>query len=155
MRNKTLFLIVIFVVLSFAAIADQITISTQPVSITKLVGETATFNIDATGSGTLSYQWKKNSVNLSNGGRISGATSNTLTITSVIEDDETSYTVLLSDDGTTKSSNQAYLTVNPTPTPTPIETETPEPSPTPEETQSPTPEATPTPEITPTETPEE
>lgn len=45
-------------------------------------GNSATFNVTATGSG-LTYQWYKGAVMLVNGGSISGATSNTLTINPV------------------------------------------------------------------------
>jgi len=39
----------------------------------------ATFSVTATGSPTLSYQWRKNSVDLTEGGSVSGATTPTLT----------------------------------------------------------------------------
>jgi hypothetical protein len=39
----------------------------------------ATFSVSATGTGPLSYQWRKNTVNLVDGGAVSGATTPTLT----------------------------------------------------------------------------
>jgi len=55
------------------------TITTQPVSITDCVGADFTFSIAATGA-TLTYQWQKNSVNLSDGGSVSGVHTSALTI---------------------------------------------------------------------------
>jgi hypothetical protein len=57
-------------------------ISTQPVDANVCTGGTATFTVTASG-GTLTYQWRKGTTNLTNGGNISGATSATLTISSV------------------------------------------------------------------------
>ena len=50
---------------------------TQPTNQTVMVGETATFNVSATGTPPLSYQWNFNGTN------ISGATNTTLTLTNV------------------------------------------------------------------------
>ncbi len=55
------------------------TITTQPASQTVTAGQTATFNVAATGTAPLSYQWKKN------GTAISGATSSVLYNPSDIE----------------------------------------------------------------------
>lgn len=43
-------------------------IATQPYSLTVSSGSTATFSVTGAGSGTLSYQWLKNGVNISSGG---------------------------------------------------------------------------------------
>ncbi|MFZ4430117.1 MAG: immunoglobulin domain-containing protein, partial [Phycisphaerales bacterium] len=51
--------------------------STQPSNIAASVGQTASFTASATGSAPISYQWRKNGVN------IPGATSSTLTFASV------------------------------------------------------------------------
>src|SRR5207249_3630288 len=50
-------------------------ILTQPVSQTVKSGSNVTFTVSAQGSFPLSYQWRKDGTNLSNGGRTSGATS--------------------------------------------------------------------------------
>lgn len=55
------------------AVAPSIT--TQPVSVTVTVGQTATFSVAASGSGTLTYQWQRNGTN------ISGATSASYSLT--------------------------------------------------------------------------
>ncbi|HEY3370614.1 MAG TPA: T9SS type A sorting domain-containing protein, partial [Prolixibacteraceae bacterium] len=57
-------------------------ITAQPTNQVACVGTAAIFTVGATGTG-LSYQWKKGSVNLINGGTISGATSATLVINPV------------------------------------------------------------------------
>jgi len=64
-------------------LGKQPSITQQPASQIILSGNAAMFTVAATsptGGGPLSYQWRKNAVNLSNGGAISGATSATLTI---------------------------------------------------------------------------
>ena len=54
---------------------------TQPGSVTVPLGETATFSVTATGTGTMTYQWYKNGV------AISGATSSTYTTPSAVAGD--------------------------------------------------------------------
>jgi hypothetical protein len=58
-------------------------ISKQPASEVLLAGRTAKFSVAGSGDKPLSYQWRTNGVNLANGGRVSGATSPTLTISNV------------------------------------------------------------------------
>ena len=57
------------------------TITTQPQNVTVAVGQTATFTVVATGTAPLSYQWQKNSAN------ISGATSATYTTPAAVAGD--------------------------------------------------------------------
>jgi len=57
-------------------------IITSPVSQAVCVGDSVSFFVVASGSG-LTYQWRRGTVNLINGGNISGATSDTLTINPV------------------------------------------------------------------------
>jgi len=88
----------------------------QPTNQTVCSGDSAGFSVIATGQG-LTYQWRKGSVNLINGGNISGATSDTLTINpATILDDASNYNVIVS--GTfppNDTSANASLTVNPLP----------------------------------------
>lgn len=82
-------------------------ITTQPISQTVTAGQTATFTVAATGSGTLSYQWKKN------GTAITGATSASYTTPSTVAGDNgSSFTVTVTDSVTNVTSNAAILTVN-------------------------------------------
>jgi hypothetical protein len=90
-------------------------IVTQPVNQTLCALSSVSFSVTATGTG-LTYQWRKGTSNLTNGGTISGATSSTLTINPVNTSDAASnYNVVVS--GTflpSVTSNNASLTVIPT-----------------------------------------
>jgi probable HAF family extracellular repeat protein len=85
-------------------------ITTQPQSRTNAAGTTATFSVAASSNEPLSYQWRKNGLDLANGGTISGATSATLTLSGVLPADAGSYTVLVQN---AVLSDAATLTVNP------------------------------------------
>ena len=81
-------------------------ITVHPVSQTVCAGSSVTFTVSATGTAPLSYQWRKNGVN------ISGATSASYTITSAATGDAGSYTCVVSNSGGSATSNAATLTVN-------------------------------------------
>jgi hypothetical protein len=68
---------------------------TPPVGQTKTNGDTATFAVTAASSSALSYAWQLNNNPLSNGGRITGATSNVLTVANVGTADVGTYTLLI------------------------------------------------------------
>jgi len=87
-------------------------ITTQPASQTVNPGTTVQFTIAATGTGTLTYQWRKDGVNLSNGGKISGATSTTLTVSSAQQTEVGNYSVAVTDSRGTITSVSAALSVN-------------------------------------------
>jgi hypothetical protein len=94
---------------------------TNPSSATKFVGESVTFSVTATGTGPLTYQWRKGITNLSNGGNISGATSPNLTINPVGLSDAGSYNVVVSGAcSPPATSASATLTVNAIPTTTAV-----------------------------------
>ena len=82
-------------------------ITSQPQSLTVTQGSPATFSVTATGTAPLSYQWRKNSVN------IPGANSAAYTIFATVEADEGLYSVVVSNAAGTATSNSASLTVNP------------------------------------------
>ena len=71
-------------------------VATAPASITKTAGTTAVFTVSATGSPTLTYQWRKGGTNLTNTANITGATSATLTVTNVQTADAATYDVVVS-----------------------------------------------------------
>jgi hypothetical protein len=88
------------------------TITTQPANRTVNAGQTATFTVAATGTGTLSYQWKKN------GTTISGATSASYsTPATVASDNGASFSVTVTASSVSVNSNAATLTVNTPPAP--------------------------------------
>jgi trimeric autotransporter adhesin len=60
------------------SVGEDTRIVTQPVDQSAYGKETVTFSVTASGSG-LRYQWQFNGVNITDGGRYSGATSRTLT----------------------------------------------------------------------------
>jgi hypothetical protein len=81
-------------------------ITVQPASVTKTEGETATFNVTATGTG-LSYQWRKNAENIS-GANAASYTTPILLVT----DNNAQYTVIVSNSCGNVTSAIATLTVN-------------------------------------------
>ena len=92
-------------------------ITSQPTAMSSCPGASysANFSVSATGQGTLTYQWKKDGVPMSNGGRVSGATSPSLTISQVQSGDAANYTcVVLSQtcNGDPVTSSAGTLTVH-------------------------------------------
>ncbi len=83
------------------------TISAQPANQTVTVGQTATFSITASGTGTLTYQWKKN------GTAVSGATAASYTTpATVASDNAAQFTVVVTGNAGSVTSNAVTLTVN-------------------------------------------
>jgi len=87
------------------------TITQQPAAQNVCPGSTAVFSVTATGEGTLTYQWQKNQVNLSNGGHYSGVTTATLTISNADSNDAASYRCVVTAGCGSVTSNSATLTV--------------------------------------------
>lgn len=87
-------------------------VTTNPSSATVDAGETVHFSIVAGGSAPISYQWRKNNGDLSDVGNISGAHTDTLTITNAQSGDEGNYTCAVSNDCGNGVSTPATLTVN-------------------------------------------
>ncbi len=71
-------------------------ITTQPANVTRPAGSSATLSVISTGHPARAHQWRKAGVPISNGGRISGATTPQLTISSLEESDAGSYDVVIS-----------------------------------------------------------
>jgi subtilisin-like proprotein convertase family protein len=88
----------------------------QPQSLTTVAGSTANFSAGATGSLPMNYQWRFNGSNLSNGGRITGATSSALAISTVQASDAGNYTLVVTNAVGVVTSAVATLTVNGPPT---------------------------------------
>lgn len=73
-------------------------ITSEPASQRVTIGGTASFAVTATGGSALSYQWKRYDTNIVNvPGKFAGATSATLTISNAQADDDTTYTVTVTD----------------------------------------------------------
>jgi len=101
---------------AFLVINTAPAIITQPANQTASTGTSVSFSVTATGTG-LTYQWRKGVINLTDGGNISGATTDTLTINPVnVTDAATNYNVVISGPcSPITTSNYAALTVNTAP----------------------------------------
>ncbi len=87
-------------------------ITGQPANASVSVGATATFTVSATGSAPLAYQWRKN------GTAISGATAASYTTpATVIGDNGSTFSVVVSNSLGSATSNNATLTVTSAPPP--------------------------------------
>jgi len=78
-------------VLTVLGMPPEITL--QPASQTNQAGSTVSFTVAATGQAPLAYRWQKDGVDLSDGGIISGAQTDTLTLAGVTAAEEGSYAV--------------------------------------------------------------
>ncbi|MDZ4796512.1 MAG: hypothetical protein SGI83_19765, partial [Bacteroidota bacterium] len=72
-----------------------ITVQPTPATQTICPGFNVTYSVTATGTGPLTYQWRQGATNLVNNIQISGANTNTLTISNVNSANTGSYTVLV------------------------------------------------------------
>jgi len=95
-----------------AGLAPVITSDLQP-SYAVYAGLPLTLSVAAYGSGTLAYQWTSNSVNLVDGGGISGSQSNVLTIASVGPRDNATYQLTVTNAFGSASSVAATVTATP------------------------------------------
>jgi len=94
---------------SAATTAVAPSITTQPQSQTVTAGQSVTISVVAGGTAPLTYQWKKNS------STITGATSDSLTITNVQNANAGAYTVVVSNNTSSVVSDAATLTVTAAP----------------------------------------
>ena len=93
--------------------AGALVIVTQPQGVTVATGQTATFTVLSSGSGTLSFQWKKGGV------AIPGATSFSYTTPpAALGDSGSNFSVVVSNGSTNVPSSTAILTVVPPTIPT-------------------------------------
>lgn len=86
-------------------------VTSQPGSTTRYAGKTVVFPAVASGTAPLLYQWQKNGTNLANGGGISGATTDTLTLGSISAASAGTYTLFVSNAFGTNLSSPATLSV--------------------------------------------
>ena len=85
------------------------TITGHPTNSTVNEGQTATFSVSATGSGTLTYQWKKNGTNVTGGS--GGTTSSYTTPVTYLADSGSQFSCVVSNAAGSTPSNAATLTV--------------------------------------------
>jgi hypothetical protein len=86
-------------------------ITTQPIGQTVTSGDDATFSVVAAGTAPLSYQWRRNGIN------VAGGTSSTLNLSAVTTGQAGTYTVVMGNAAGSITSAVATLTVNTPPVP--------------------------------------
>jgi uncharacterized repeat protein (TIGR01451 family) len=96
---------IFFVARPCLALGPPPVIIIQPASQTVPINNSVTFSVTASSLTTLSYQWLKNASD------ISGATSNSFTITNVQTNDQAVYSVKVTNAGGSVTSANATLTV--------------------------------------------
>lgn len=89
------------------------TLLSQPASQTADYASGATFTVQASGRPPLSYQWRKDGVDLADFDNVAGATTPTLELVGVAENDAAGYTVVVTGDGGAVTSSVARLTIRP------------------------------------------
>ncbi|MFN0137185.1 MAG: NF038122 family metalloprotease [Phycisphaerae bacterium] len=97
---------------------SQASITDQPDAASVNEGDTINLAVVVTNPGNYTYQWRKGGLNVTNGGRVSGATAAALQITAAIESDEASYDVIVTPIGGVcgpTTSSAAFVTVNAAP----------------------------------------
>ncbi len=96
------------------------TITQQPAAQTACFGGMATFAAAATGAGSLTYQWQKNQVDLTNGGHYAGVTTSRFTVSNADVDDVADYRCVVTNLYGSATSNEVTLSLayNPPLTPT-------------------------------------
>ena len=92
-------------------VVEPPTITQHPVSQTVYLGETAVFSVTASGFPPVSYQWQKDSVDLTEAGHCSGVTTASLTVSNADGSDAGSYRCVVSNSEGSATSNAASLTV--------------------------------------------
>ncbi|MEQ1749642.1 MAG: immunoglobulin domain-containing protein, partial [Prosthecobacter sp.] len=87
--------------------AASLLFTSQPGGRIANQGTTVSFTSAASGNNGFTYQWQKNGSPLSNGGNVSGATTDTLTLSNIQATDEAAYTVVVSSPGATSVTSRA------------------------------------------------
>lgn len=86
-------------------------ITQHPTNTTASVGDTVTLSAQATGSAPLTYSWRKGGVPLSDGGRISGASTPTLVISDVVSTNAGIYSLHVTNALSNATSSNATVSV--------------------------------------------
>jgi DNA/RNA endonuclease G (NUC1) len=90
-------------------------ITTQPLAQMVGVGGNASFTVAATGTGPLSYQWRRDGTLLNDGGIFGGTHTATLTVTNVTDAQSGAYDVVVTNAAASATSNPAALVVSSAP----------------------------------------
>ncbi len=104
----------------FTLNTPTIDITTQPTNVSACEGQTVEFNVEATftGGNNLTYQWRKDGIELTDNNRISGSNSSKLTIANISLNDAGNYDVVITNHptGFQATSSPAQLIVKMKPT---------------------------------------
>ena len=96
---------------SFSIVVDAPSVTAQPTNQSVVAGNNAQFSATVAGAFPLTYQWRQNGTNLVNGGNISGATTNVLSLVSVTASNAGNYTLVATNTYGAATSSVATLTV--------------------------------------------
>lgn len=96
-------------------LGSDLDIAAEPAGLTILPGAHAEFHVTASGTGPFSYQWLKDGFPVSDGGRVSGSTTNALVIDPVQAGDAGEYSVVIGNACGPVNSRGAMLVVLPVP----------------------------------------
>jgi len=90
---------------------DAPVITNQPANTTVMLGDTAVFTVGVSNTTGVTYQWQSNQVDIVDGGKFSGATTPTLTISNVSSNEVASYRVRVTNSTATVPSDEAALAI--------------------------------------------
>ena len=93
-------------------VLENVTITVSPTSFSVLNGNPANFTVVAAGNVT-GYQWRKDGVDLADGGNIAGALTSSLTVSNTTSADQGAYTCFVTGSCNSIPGNPANLTVLP------------------------------------------
>jgi hypothetical protein len=96
-------------------------IASQPVSSAIFEGRNTRFAVTASGEEPLTYQWRRNSVNLSDAGSFSGTATRVLSVNNATAGDAGSFDVVVTGGAGPVTSSSATLTIVPSNAPAPYE----------------------------------
>jgi hypothetical protein len=95
-------------------LAQQVpTILVQPTNQTVSAGSEVTFGVSALGDEPLSYQWRKEGIDLVDGGKVSGATDTALTISNAQGNEMGAYSAIVRNASGEVKSTEAILSIAP------------------------------------------
>jgi Pro-kumamolisin, activation domain/Immunoglobulin I-set domain/Bacterial Ig-like domain (group 3)/Viral BACON domain len=87
-------------------------LTAQPTNLIVQAGNNAVFHAQVNGSAPLVYQWLKNNASITDGGNVSGANGNVLTLSSVTAQDDGNYRLVVTNSYGSVTSSVVSLTVN-------------------------------------------
>ena len=97
---------------SILCLANTLEVTSHPESLIDVKPATnVQFRMAAIGKGKLKYKWQKDGLYLTDGIRIKGASTSTLSITAAQKSDEAEYTCVVADDVERVTSQPATLTL--------------------------------------------